>query len=180
MINFDYSYLDERFEICPLSKTGLRWKPRQENTKRDINWNKLYAGKDCGNITIDKGGRAYYVSSVSRNNDGKKVYNHKVVYALYHKKDLDGQIIIGHKDGNTTNNQPENLMECHNSEQYNNSNKLHSRNKSGYPGVHFDKIKNKHIAQITYKLKKIKIGSYLTQEEAIKARQDFEKKLYGS
>jgi len=180
MIDLDYNFLNERFEICPLSKTGLRWKLKQENSKRDIAWNNKYAGNDCGNVTIDQDGRSYYVSSISRNNDKRKVYNHKVVYALYHKKDLDGRIIIGHKDGNTTNNNPENLMECLNSEQYNNSNKLHVRNRSGCPGVHYDEKKKKHIAQITYKMKKIKIGAYLTQEEAIQARKDYEKKLYGN
>ena len=179
-INLDYQYLNERFEISSLSKSGLKWKPRIENNKVDVAWNKLYAGKDCGNMTTDQDGRQYYVSSISQNNNKRKVFNHKVVYALHHKKDLDGKITIGHIDGNTMNNNPENLMECHNSEQYHKSNKLHSNNKSGCPGVHYDVRKRKHIAQITFKLKKIKIGSFDTQEEAIQARKDYEKKLYGT
>ena len=178
-ISLSFEHLNERFEISPLSKSGLKWKPRIENNKRDVAWNKLYAGHDCGNITVDQDGRQYYVSSISQNNNKRKIFNHKVVYALHHKKDLDGKITIGHIDGNTMNNNPENLMESLNSEHFHSSNKLHVRNKSGCPGVHYCSRKRKHIAQITFKLKKILIGSFNTQEEAVKARKDYEKKLYG-
>ena len=77
-INLDYQYLNERFEISSLSKSGLKWKPRIENNKVDIAWNKLYAGKDCGNMTTDQDGRQYYVSSISQNNNKRKIFNHKV------------------------------------------------------------------------------------------------------
>lgn len=179
-INLDYQYLFDKFEISPLSKSGLIWKPKVENNKRDVAWNKLYAGKDCGHITIDKDGRQYYVSSISQNNNKRKVFNHKVVYSIHHKKNLDGSIIIGHKDGVTTNNNPENLMESHNSEHYHTYSKLHSNNKSGCPGVHFDERKRKYISQITFKTKKIKIGQFLVKDDAIQARKDYERKLYGS
>lgn len=175
-----YEILNERFEISPTSKSGLKWKPRIENTKIDIAWNKLYAGKDCGNMTIDQDGRQYYVSSISRNNDKRKIFNHKVVYALHHKKDLDRNVIICHKDGNTLNNHPENLMESHNSEHFHTSTKLHSNNKSGCPGVHFCSRKRKYISQITFKTKKIKIGEFLLIEDAIKARKDYERNLFGT
>ncbi len=175
MITFEF--LDSRFEISSLSKTGLKWKPKKEISQLEVGWNKRYAGKDCGNITIDQDGRHYFVCSVV--SVEKKLYNHKIIYALYNKKDL-GDTIIGHKDGNTTNNNPENLMECHNSEQYNNSKRLHVKNKSGQPGVHYDEKKKKHIAQITHKMKKIRIGAFTTHEEAVKARKEYEIKLYGS
>lgn len=177
-ISLKYDFLNERFEVSPDSRSGLKWRPRVENSKRDVSWNKLYAGKDCGNITIDQDGRRYYVSSISRNNDKRKVFNHKVVYAIHHKKDLDGGITIGHMDGDTTNNKPENLMECHKSEQYHMKSRVHSRNKSGHPGVHFCVRKQRYIAQITFKCRKIKIGQYLSKEDAIKARQDYQAKLF--
>ena len=175
-----YEILNERFEISPTSKSGLKWKPRIENTKIDIAWNKLYAGKDCGTLVFDQDGRKYYTSSISRNNDKRKIFNHKVVYALHHKKDLDRNVIICHKDGNTLNNHPENLMESHNSEHFHTSTKLHSNNKSGCPGVHFCSRKRKYISQITFKTKKIKIGEFLLIEDAIKARKDYERKLFGT
>lgn len=175
-INLDYNYLFERFEISPESKTGLKWKPRVENNKTDVAWNNKYAGKDCGHMTIDKGAREYYVSSISKN---RKVFNHKVVYSLHHKKDLNGSVVIFHIDGNTRNNSPENLKESDGSEHYYTKSKLHKNNKSGQPGVHFCVEKQKYISQITHKLKKIRIGSYETEEEAIQARKEFEKNLYG-
>lgn len=179
MAKISYEFLNKRFEISSKSETGLIWKIKEVKSYRDRAWNTRYAGQDSGQITIDQDGRKYYVSSISSNNDKRKVYNHKVVYAIYNKKDLNTEITIFHKDGDTTNNNPENLMESHNSEHYHyNGKKLHKNNKTGHVGIHYDPRTRKYIAQITFKMKKIRIGSFDTLEEAVYARQKFKEQLF--
>lgn len=53
--------------------------------------------------------------------------------------------------------------------------RMNTRNKSGYTGVHFDKAKNKWLASIAVNHKTIFLGRYDTIEEAITARQQGEK-----
>ena len=46
-------------------------------------------------------------------------------------------------------------------------------NTSGYVGVHWDKSKDKWVASIRINIKPIKIGSFLTIEEAVLARDNY-------
>ena len=52
-------------------------------------------------------------------------------------------------------------------------------NTSGFKGVHYEKSKNRWIAEITFNGKKRKIGRFKTPEEASFAYQAEAKKLNG-
>ena len=56
--------------------------------------------------------------------------------------------------------------------------KLNKNNTSGYKGVHFDKSRNKWIAQIQFQRKTHILGRFDTLAEAIKARKDGEEKYF--
>ena len=51
--------------------------------------------------------------------------------------------------------------------------RIQKNNTSGYVGVHWDKSKDKWIAQIKVNTKKVYIGSFLTIEEAVQARDNY-------
>lgn len=41
--------------------------------------------------------------------EGKNIFLHEYIFALYHKKPIPSNSLIVHNDGNTLNNHPENL-----------------------------------------------------------------------
>ena len=57
--------------------------------------------------------------------------------------------------------------------------KRRSTNKSGRTGVHWDKVKEKWVARITFQLKEIFIGYFSEFEDAVKAREEAELKYFG-
>ena len=59
-----------------------------------------------------------------------------------------------------------------------NNNKLQSNNKSGVKGVHWDKKREKWVAQIQFKNKNYSLGRYENKEDAIDARKEAEEKLH--
>lgn len=102
---------------------------------------------------------------------GIALYNHRVVWFLYHGTWPQGQ--VDHKDGDKLNNKISNLRDISVSE--NNRNKpLHYLNTSGMTGVHYyTKTDRWHV-----RLKKGSInhfiGSFTCLEEAKKARRQAE------
>lgn len=54
-----------------------------------------------------------------------------------------------------------------------NRRQLQSNNKSGYVGVHLDKISKKYITQIKFKGKVIYLGRHENIKDAVKARNDY-------
>lgn len=54
-----------------------------------------------------------------------------------------------------------------------------SNNKSGYPGVWFDKKTNKYQAYITFKKKRYYLGYYSDIDEAISIRKNAEQQIFG-
>ena len=59
-----------------------------------------------------------------------------------------------------------------------NKSKLKS-NTSGITGVSWDKKRNKWIASVYYKRKRVHIGYFINKEDAIRARIEAETKYYG-
>lgn len=57
--------------------------------------------------------------------------------------------------------------------------KLRSDNTSGYTGVQFHKRSGKWLATITFKGRRYDLGKYKKIEEAVKARQTAEEKIFG-
>lgn len=58
--------------------------------------------------------------------------------------------------------------------------KTQENNTSGQAGVHFCNRDKRWVAIIRYNCKQIYLGSYKTKEEAVKARQEGEKRYYGT
>lgn len=58
--------------------------------------------------------------------------------------------------------------------------KISKNNKSGVKGVHWDKTRKKWTAQITFKKRNYYLGRYKNKDDAIKARQEAEKNIFGS
>jgi hypothetical protein len=85
---------------------------------------------------------------------------------------------IDHKDGNTYDNRKENLRVC--TEQENAMNKRTPKNNtSGVKGVHYAKKEEKWKAYITFKGKRIHLGTYTNIEDAINKRLKAEGKYFG-
>ena len=57
--------------------------------------------------------------------------------------------------------------------------RIPSNNKSGYPGISFDKKYKKYVAKLVHEKKWIHIGTYNTFLEALSARRNLELETYG-
>lgn len=84
---------------------------------------------------------------------------------------------VDHINRNRADNRKQNLRVCNYNE--NNQNRgIYSTNKSGVPGVYFDKERMKWVATITHNRQRIYIGRYKKKQEAIAARRQKELDLY--
>ena len=59
------------------------------------------------------------------------------------------------------------------------SSKIRSSNTSGVTGVYRDKVREKWYAEITFKSKKYYLGRYNSKDDAIDARKEAEKQMFG-
>lgn len=85
---------------------------------------------------------------------------------------------IDHIDGNGLNNQKNNLrLATHQQNMMNN--RVRKTNKVGVAGICWDKANSKWRAFIQYKGKSYKLGRFTNIADAIKARKDKEKELFG-
>lgn len=90
---------------------------------------------------------------------------------------LNKQFIVDHIDGNTLNNKKENLRKC--SLHKNEVNKKKPKNNtSGHKGVHYSSVERKWKAYISYKNKRIHLGTFINKEDAIRAREKAENKYF--
>ena len=117
-------------------------------------WGRNLAGSNAGGVST--GG--YCVLHI----DGAKRYAHILAYlyanGTYHR-------FIDHIDGNRLNNRISNLRPCTMSQNIANSGKRKS-NTSGYKGVHWDRQKNRWIAQITRDRRAFFIGYFCDPADA--------------
>lgn len=81
---------------------------------------------------------------------------------------------VDHINRDTTDNRRKNLRIC---TRFENQQNLKSC-KSGHTGVYQRTRNNKWVANITKEKKRYYIGEFKTKEEAINAREEYEKKLY--
>lgn len=95
-------------------------------------------------------------------------YVHRIIWKLVYGEDPE---LIDHIDGDPLNNRLVNLRNVSNIENCKNS-KLFCTNTSGYVGVSFNKVTNKHEAYIWENYKKINLGHFEDKEVAIQARKD--------
>ena len=86
--------------------------------------------------------------------------------------------VVDHINRNPLDNRRENLRIVSHQENQMNLN-MRKTNKSGVPGVCWDKDANKWVAKITYKYKRIHLGRFEKLEDARKARKEAEIKYFG-
>lgn len=85
---------------------------------------------------------------------------------------------IDHKDTDRGNNRWDNLRE--DAERVNHWNRsMQANNTSGVKGVHWDKRKNKYIAQIQVKGRKKQVGAFSSLDDATKAIISYRKLVHG-
>ena len=170
--DLNWKFLSEYFEVDSSSVTGLIWKKRDPNINR---WNEQYAGEQAGTIFTDEDGRKYCSVMLTVDGVERRISTWRAAYMISKKTNIKKGLTIGHIDGNNLNNDISNLKVCPHVENLVNG-KIHCKNTSGVKGVHWDHRKQRWIAQITVKSKKIKLGAFLTKEEAVDARAEADKK----
>ena len=120
-----------------------------------------------GSVASNRTAKGYITIRV----DHKAYKAHRLIW-LYHKGYLP-ENQIDHLDGIRWHNCIENLREVSPSCNQQNC-KIHSVNKSGFPGVSSVTYDNKYVAQVTLNRKTIHLGRYPNALEAALARLTFE------
>lgn len=77
--------------------------------------------------------------------------------------------VVDHIDGNTLNNQRDNLRICSQSDNLGNSRKKDKKASSQYKGLYWDKKHKKWRVRVTYKKKTIHVGLFKDELEAARA-----------
>lgn len=124
---------------------------------------------------FDKNG--YLVIHLYNNTVEKTIKIHRLVLTTF-ENNPENKKCIDHIDNNKTNNELFNLRYATNSENQQNTN-LCKKNTSGSKGIILNKKYNKWRAQIVINKKYIYIGQFDNIEDAIKARQEKAKELFG-
>jgi hypothetical protein len=120
----------------------------------------------------------YYYVSLWKNNIEKKFLIHRIV-ALHFIENPELKPFVDHIDNIRTNNHISNLRWATNGENNFNSG-VNVVNTSGHKGVHFRKDTQRWSAKIYYNKKAYNLGCFSTKEEAVKARRERAKELYGA
>jgi len=95
---------------------------------------------------------------------------HRIIWA-YHYGAILGNLQIDHIDGNKLNNIIENLRLATHSQNNSNNKRARRDSKSNILGVYWHKAANKWTSQINSNKKKIHLGLFANQEDAIAARK---------
>ena len=119
-------------------------------------------GKPCGQRSNHPTG--YAQVSVG----GKKLYAHRIIYAIAHGTMPKGQ--IDHVNGNRVDNRIENLRDVSSSEN-NHNRKMNKNNSSGFPGVYWSSQHQKWRAYIKVDYQRICLGIFDNFADAVKARK---------
>lgn len=162
-------FLMECFLIDENSPSGLIWKNRpREHFIADYSCNQFnskYPGKQAGDTLSNYG---YWRVGVKYKGKNLRLLCHRLVYFLYHRKDICLSMRIDHIDRNTKNNKVSNLRLVTISE--NNSNRIEGKNNtSGNLGVY--PYKDKWRATIKVKNKAYSLGIFNCFDEAVQARK---------
>lgn len=125
------------------------------------NWNSRYAGKPALTANTSDG----YLHGNIYN---RKVKAHRVAWLMVHGEWPDGQ--IDHINGDRSDNRICNLRVVTDAENKRNV-KLYSTNKTGIPGVSWDRARGKWMVQCLRK----PVGRFSTFEAAVAARREAER-----
>lgn len=158
-------------------KTGeMSWKTRLPSTfsnspKKSAEvkcrvFNKTFAGKPA---LAHKSNHGYLQGSIA----GKVVYAHRAAWAIHYGEWPTG--IIDHINGDGFDNRIENLRDTN--QKMNMRNRVQNKNKSEHTGV-YKTSSGRWIAVLGLRPKRLHLGTFETQKEAIAARTAAEK-AYG-
>lgn len=151
-------------EILELKNDGTLWwrempKRLKANEHGRAIWNAKYKGKQA---IATPSGNGYLQGKIL----GVRVYAHAVVFKMTHGYEA---VEVDHKDGNPSNNKPDNLRAA--------SRSLNARNRkrvdgtrSVRPGVYWDARVGKWRAEIKLRGVKTHLGCFASREDAIAAR----------
>lgn len=143
------------------------WKKIEDAEGYEVsNYGRVRYHNTIKNIIISKTNYCYvYIKSTKKNH-----LLHRLVAKAF-IPNFDSKKMVNHIDFDKTNNHIDNLEMVSNRE-----NQCHSiKSKNKYIGISFHKKLNKWTAQIMINGKLKYIGKYLSDEEAYKARINFEK-----
>ncbi len=158
----DHVYYDEE------SPSFLRWARFAAN-------NKIKPGSVAGRIN----GEGYYSTYILT----KRYPNSRIIYELLYNEKLSEGCVVDHLDGNPSNNKKTNLRKITFRENTLNQ-KIRTSNKSGIPGVHFDRIHGgfwicQYIEESGRRIKKAysiaKLGLPTAMIKAVKQRLEHNK-----
>jgi len=127
-------------------------------------------GDEVGYLGID----GYVVLTLNK----LKYKMHRIIW-VYHYHTISSNLQIDHIDGNKANNSIENLRLATSSQNKANSKRAYANSKSNILGVFWCKKRNKWRARITKNNKKIHLGYFLNQDDAIAARKAGELQYFG-
>lgn len=119
-------------------------------------------GKPCGQHANTRDGYAQVKAG------GKKLYAHRIIYAIVHGETPAGE--IDHIDGDRMNNRIENLRDVPKLENQHNR-KNHKDNSSGFPGVRWHNQAQKWQVQICVNYRVIYLGLFDDIKDAVQARR---------
>lgn len=131
----------------------------------------LYKKKHYGNKIGDRYGYTRKDGYRAGSFKGKPQLEHRLIW-VYHHSNIPN--IIDHKDRENTNNRIENLRDVSQVENCKNT-KLSKNSTSGATGVSYIKTNDKWRAYYTVKGKQGLIGRFSTKDEAVLAREAWEK-----
>jgi hypothetical protein len=147
--------------VADFESGKLFWKPRGVSW-----WDTRYSGKEAFCIDV----HGYFCGSVDR----IRLAKHRVLWAMFHNR---WPIEVDHKDLDKSNNSISNLREVSRVGNQKNLPKMKS-NTSGRTGVHYSKKDKVWVSYIHQKGRQIRLGSFVTFDEALFAREEAER-LYG-
>lgn len=119
-----------------------------------------------------KGRGGYRILRLSINGRQRVYTIHRLIW-IYFFGDIPDEMEVDHINRNRLDNRIENLRVCSRRENMMNS----KRNRSGFPGISWDKINNKWVSQIQINKVMTNLGRYNTLEEAVEARRNAEREL---
>ena len=172
-------YLEECFNVCDESPSGLVWRIRPKEHFPTLNgWrsaNGCYAGKRAGNLWTDRRDRSSQYWSVTIL--GKTHLAHRIVYSLGHRIELNSNMEIDHIDTVGLNNRISNLRLA---DSYGNSHnkKISAKNTTGFKGVVWHNGWRAYYGRVTHRWVRHRTQPCPTPEKAAELLRELRETLH--